>query len=108
MPKSAVFRAISGSPSKIQQDFSARPEERGGNTDLGTLLRVAYFGGPLMAQLLVDAPERLSFGGADRWRGQSFLLSVKATQALAIPLHDEQSVVRYLKAFMDYNWTFAN
>ena len=77
-------------------------EERDGTTDLATHLRMAFFGGPLVAQTIVDAPEQLPIIEADRLYDQSLLLHAKAQQALAVPLRDQKSVLKFLKMFMDY------
>jgi hypothetical protein len=77
-------------------------EEHDGNTDLATHMRMAYFGGPLVAQTNVDALERLPVVEVDRLYDQSLLLHAKAMQALAVPLRDSKSVLTFLKLFMDY------
>lgn len=79
------------------------PEQRDGNTDLATHLRVAYFGGPLVAQMIVDAPQRLPVVEADRLYDQSLLLHAKAQQALAVPLRDVKSALKFIELLMDYN-----
>jgi hypothetical protein len=56
-------------------------EERDGTTDLATHLRMAFFGGPLVAQ--------------------SLLLHAKAQQALAVPLRDQKNVLKFLKMLLD-------
>ena len=77
-------------------------EEHEGNTDLATHLRLAFFGGPLVAQTIVDAPERLPAVEVERLRNQSLMLYAKAMKALAVPLRGSKSVLAYLKMYMDW------
>jgi hypothetical protein len=82
-------------------------EERDGNTDLAAHLRMAYFGGPLVAQTIVDASERLPVVEADRLYDQSLLLHMKAQQATAVPLRGEKNVVKFLQLFLEYKYKTA-
>jgi hypothetical protein len=77
-------------------------EERAGNVDLATRLRVAYFGGPLVAQLILDADDRIPVDEADRLFDQSTLLHLKVKAAMAVPLCTEQSLLEFTKLYLDY------
>jgi len=77
------------------------PEKQNDTWDVVAKLRLAYFGGPVMARAILDARARLPFDGAEQLFDREVLLHVKLQEALEAPLSDGEQM-EYLKLYMDY------
>jgi hypothetical protein len=82
-------------------------EERAGKVDLAARLWCAYFGGPLVAQLILDADDRLPIDEANRLFDQSIQLHLKVKEAMAIPLRSEESLLEFTRLYLDYRCRIA-
>ncbi len=83
---------------------------REGDTGLAVQMRLAFLGGPMMAQAIVDSPERVPPLEADRLVDQSTLLHVKLQEALAVPLRSDASTLKFLKIWVfrvSGGWNFG-
>jgi hypothetical protein len=79
-----------------------RPEEMAGNVGLVARLRMAYFGGPLVAQTIVDVSDRLPFAKAQQLFDQSIMLQMKVQEALSMPLDNGRDALELTKLYFEY------
>ena len=77
------------------------PEMKSEAWDVVAKMRLAYFGGPGMAQAILDARLRLPFEEAGRLFDRQVLLHVKLQEALEAPLTNGERM-EFLKFYMDF------
>ena len=78
------------------------PEIRAGVFDLAAKLKLAFFGGPIMARAILDARVRLPFEESKRLFDREILLHVKMQEALEAPLEDGERI-EFLKLYLQYD-----
>lgn len=78
------------------------PEIRAGSLDLAAKLRLAFFGGPVMARAILDARVRAPFESADRLFDREVLLHLKLQEALEAPLGEGERI-EFLKLYLQYD-----
>jgi hypothetical protein len=78
------------------------PEIQAGAFDMAAKLRVAFFGGPVMARAILDARVRLPDNDADRLFDREVLLQLKLQEALEAPLGDGERT-EFLKLVLQYD-----
>lgn len=78
------------------------PEIRAGAFDLAAKLKLAFFGGPIMARAILDARVRLPFEESDRLFDREILLHVKMQEALEAPL-EETERIEFLRLCLQYD-----
>jgi hypothetical protein len=76
-------------------------ELREGDPGLAVQMKLALFGGPIMAEAVVDTPERIPLLEADRLVDQSTLLHLKLEEALAVPLRSEANLLQFFKLYFN-------
>jgi hypothetical protein len=69
---------------------------------LAAKLKLAYFGGPIMARAILDARVRLPVEESDRLFDREILLHVKMQEALEAPL-EEGERIEFLKLYLQYD-----
>jgi hypothetical protein len=77
------------------------PEMKSEAWDVAAKMRLAYFGGPGMAQAILDARLRLPFEEAGRLFDRQVLLHVKLQEALEAPLTNGERM-EFLRFYMDF------
>lgn len=77
-----------------------RAESMSGAYDVAIKYRMAFYGGPVIAQAILDA--RVPLDEVERIDNQKSLLYMKAIEALEIPLKDSKSALQLLKITVDY------
>lgn len=78
------------------------PEIRAGAFDLAAKLKLAFFGGPVMARAILDARIRLPFEESKRLFDREILLHVKMQEALEAPL-EETERIELVKLYLQYD-----
>jgi hypothetical protein len=78
------------------------PEAKFGSKELAAKLKLAHFGGPVVARALLDGQEKLPLEEAQQIIDQELQLHAKLQAALEFDL-DAQSAERYLKVYLDYD-----
>jgi hypothetical protein len=77
------------------------PEMKSEAWDVAAKLRLAYFGGPVVARAILDARVRLPFDEAERLFDREVLLHLKLQEALEAPLADRERM-EFVKFYLDY------
>jgi hypothetical protein len=77
------------------------PVQEDGDIELAVKMRVAFFGGAVLARTIIDARENLPLDDAERLADQQVLLYAKLQAALEYRLTDENCLT-YIKMFLDY------
>ena len=75
--------------------------ERRGDTELGAKLKVAYYGGPVVAKALVTADCRVPKEEAERLLAQEMLLYARFKAVLDYPLNEQQAL-EFFKLSLEY------
>lgn len=78
------------------------PEIRARAFDLAAKLKLAFFGGPIMARAILDARVRLPFEESKRLFDREILLHLKMQEALEAPL-EEGERIEFLKLYLQYD-----
>ncbi|MCA9123710.1 MAG: hypothetical protein H6822_08640 [Planctomycetaceae bacterium] len=78
------------------------PAVKCGSMELAAKMKVAFFGGPVMANAVLDAQEHLPFDEAQRVVDQEVLLHGKLQAALEFKLN-EATAPQFLKTYLDYD-----
>lgn len=78
------------------------PVAKGGDVDLAVNMRLAFFGGPVMARVVLDARHNLPAEDAQRLVDQQMLLHGKLQAALDFSLN-EGTCSQFIKLFLDYD-----
>jgi len=78
------------------------PAAENGDVDLATKMKIAFFGGPVMALVVLDAGNNLPFGDAQRLVDQEVLLQGKLQAAIEFRL-SEATAPQFLKTYLNYN-----
>ena len=78
------------------------PMIRAGTVDLASKLKLAYFGGPVIARAILEARVRVPGEEAARLFGREVLLQLKAQEALEAPLGEGERI-EFLKLYLQYD-----
>jgi hypothetical protein len=78
------------------------PEMRAGAFDLAAKLKLAFFGGPVMARAILDARVRAPFEEAGRLFDREVLLQLKLQEALEAPLGEGERL-GFLRLYFQYD-----
>ncbi|MAF66325.1 MAG: hypothetical protein CMJ84_11800 [Planctomycetes bacterium] len=78
------------------------PAMKGGDMDLAAKMKIAFFGGPVMARAMLDARDHLPIDDAKRLVDQEVLLHGKLQAALEFRL-SEATAPQFLKTFLNYD-----
>ena len=78
------------------------PEAKFGSKELAARMKVAFYGGPVLAHALLDAGDNLPINDAQRLVDQETLLHSKLQAALAFDL-DTKSAEEFLKIYLEYD-----
>lgn len=80
-----------------------RPEEQAGNAALAVRLQNAFFGGPLIATLIVKASGGIPTLYSDPLRDRAVRLHLMAERAATMAVDDPKTAMRFSKAFWRYD-----
>ena len=78
------------------------PETQAGAFDLTAKLKLAYFGGSIVARAILDSRVRQPTKAADRIFDREVLLHLKFQEAMEAPL-DERERLKYLELYLRYD-----
>ncbi|MDP7303538.1 MAG: hypothetical protein QGG09_10580 [Pirellulaceae bacterium] len=78
------------------------PATKNGDVDLAAKMKIAFFGGPVMARAVLDARDNLPFGDAQRLVDQEVLLHGKLQAAMEYRL-SEATAPQFLKTYLNYD-----
>lgn len=78
------------------------PAVKGGDMELAAKMKVAFFGGPVMANAVLDAQDNLPFDEAQRLVDKEVLLHGKLQAALEFRLN-ETTAPQFLKTYLNYD-----
>ena len=78
------------------------PAVKGGDMDLAAKMKLAFFGGPVMANAVLDAQDNLPIDDAQRLVDQEVLLHGKLQAALEFRLN-ETTAPQFLKTYLNYD-----
>ncbi len=78
------------------------PAAKDGDVDLAAKMKIAFFGGPVMARAVLDARDNLPFGDAQRLVDQEVLIHGKLQAAMEFRL-SEATAPQFLKTYLNYD-----
>lgn len=78
------------------------PAVKGGDMDLAAKMKLAFFGGPVMASAVLDAQDNLPIDDAQRLVDQEVLLHGKLQAALEFRLN-ETTAPQFLETYLNYD-----
>ena len=78
------------------------PESRSGAAELAMKYRAAFWGGPCVAETILDAGRVFSFDEVQRIADEEHLLRMKALAAADMPLGNQTEALQFLKVYLDH------